>query len=357
MFKLLLVKGLLLKMNFENCTYIIDAVKDKIKTLGRGIIYKNKLQLEMTASGFEIDLKCKGNIFINLVWSGEDGLLGVIINNDIDNMASLMVCNGNSSLKIAENLFEDRYNIKVVKLNEYCRNQIEINSISFCGELLQKPKDKELKLEFYGNSLTCGYGNLSKDRATPNPFCPLEHGYKTYAAFLANKLNAEISVAASSGFGLCYSYGGSTTDTVFSFWDMALPSKKVKWNFESYTAHIVFINLGTNDVNFAKNAQTKIEYDVFLKAATKLVEQIRSKNENCIIVFATGMLGELKNEFADLAKVYADIAKTYQKVYYFGDLYTNQLGGDWHSNVDDHLLAYEKLHTHLKNNKIINTDN
>src|SRR5690554_946442 len=110
-------------MNSPNISYNFADLKNHIKLVGRSVIMDDKLHLEMTASGFEICCTCQGDVILNVNWSGEDGLLGVIINDDFENITSLMVQKGTSNVTIAESLPEGNYKFKIVKLNEYLRNQ------------------------------------------------------------------------------------------------------------------------------------------------------------------------------------------------------------------------------------------
>src|SRR6201999_692597 len=69
------------------------------------------------------------------------------------------------------------------------------------GKLLPASPTHKRKIEFYGNSITCGYAVLDtegKDRGT----APYEDGYLSYAAITARHYNAEFSSISKSGIGV-----------------------------------------------------------------------------------------------------------------------------------------------------------
>ena len=60
--------------------------------------------------------------------------------------------------------------------------------VSLCGTLYEAPEDREYYVEFIGDSITGGYGNLG-DNAIENPGTALwEDGTKTYAFLTAKAL-------------------------------------------------------------------------------------------------------------------------------------------------------------------------
>lgn len=103
------------------------------------------------------------------------------------------------------------------------------------------------KIEFIGNSITCGYGNEGESEYCH--FIPaLENHYMAYAAITARNLNAEHHTIAFSGKGLYRNYNNTTYETMPDLYDRIFVfDSTVKWNFTKWTPDIVVINLGTND--------------------------------------------------------------------------------------------------------------
>ena len=108
------------------------------------------------------------------------------------------------------------------------------------------------KIEFIGNSITCGYGieaNSEAEHYTEET----ANFYYTYAARTARNLNAQALVVARSGIGVYRSYNGPKTgdkvnmNTEYPY--TLLYNNQQKWDFSRYTPDVVCINLGTNDTS------------------------------------------------------------------------------------------------------------
>ena len=72
--------------------------------------------------------------------------------------------------------------------------------------LAEAPVLPERRIEFIGNSITCGYGVESNDRNDPFTYETENHFY-TYAAKTARALNAQHLVVARSGIGIYRNFG------------------------------------------------------------------------------------------------------------------------------------------------------
>ncbi|MCJ8209637.1 GDSL-type esterase/lipase family protein [Mucilaginibacter sp. RS28] len=114
------------------------------------------------------------------------------------------------------------------------------------------PLTNTRKIEFYGNSITCGYAVLDttgKDRGTP----PYEDNYLSYAYLTAKHFNAEYSCIARSGIGVMVSWFPLIMPEMYDKLDPA--DEKSTWNFNKYTPDVVVINLFQNDSWLVKQPQ------------------------------------------------------------------------------------------------------
>lgn len=324
--------------------------QDKINLKGRTAFVNEWLMLDFTASGFEFsadyansDVVIQANIF------ADDGLIGVVIDNDFENMIHIPTVKGEQKITVAEKL-NGVHTVKIVKLLEFSRGRFEVESVYFNGEFLEKPTEKPLKFEFYGDSLTCGYGNLCSTRNSPNPFGYLEHGYKTWCVLLCEKLGAEMSAVSRSGQGIVTDCVGNLDGTYEKYWDMAVPSLGIKWDFSKYVPDFVFINLCANDVNYLRFIEgATMDWSKFKSQAKKLIDGIREQSPNCKIIFPLGFDSE-NDSFRNCVKSYRELLaeENYKDVVVYDDIHCNQRGGDWHPNLDDDVMMYEKLYAHLQ---------
>jgi len=230
--------------------------------------------------------------------------------------------------------------------------------------LVDAPELPARKLEFVGNSITCGYGN---EGTNPNEHFDYatENHYYSYAALTARALDAQHWVMARSGIGAYRNYGGPKAGTPDSDMPMQYeytgyaPTSKLrsnggfdaeKWDFNRYQPDVVCINLGTNDLS-TNNYDAKL----LKKGYQRLLKMVRAHNQQAKIVFLCGsMLGgkeldiarNVLNEVAEEAKKDGD-----EQVYRFdfspqnGDL---GYGSDWHPSLWQHQKMAAELTAFLR---------
>lgn len=118
--------------------------------------------------------------------------------------------------------------------------------------LPRRPVLPSRKIEFIGNSITCGFGTEVTDPQAPFRD-ETENHYHTYAAATARALNAQSLVVARSGIGIYRNYNGPRTgspDCMPARYGQTLFNDSTElWDFSRYTPDVVCINLGTNDTS------------------------------------------------------------------------------------------------------------
>lgn len=118
--------------------------------------------------------------------------------------------------------------------------------------LARRPTLPSRKIEFIGNSITCGFGTEVTDPRAPFRD-ETENHYYTYAAKTARTLDAQSLVVARSGIGIYRNYNGPLTgnpDCMPARYDQTLFNDSTEiWDFSRYTPDVVCINLGTNDTS------------------------------------------------------------------------------------------------------------
>lgn len=224
-----------------------------------------------------------------------------------------------------------------------------------CHLQAMKQETTSLKLEFIGNSITCGYGIESASR--DDPFLEsTENHYFTYAALTARRLNARHIVVAKSGIGIYRNYGGpyrGSADCMPNMYDYTLYGDTTeRWDFASYTPDIVFVNLGTNDC-----VLEGYSYDLLKLAYVQFQQKLRTAYPFSKIIWLSGCMlngtplyavQKAMNEMVAGAKMAGDTL-----VYRFdfspqtGDL---GYGAGWHPSKKQHQRMAEELITFLQAN-------
>ena len=225
-------------------------------------------------------------------------------------------------------------------------------------KLVETPALPSRKIEFIGNSITCGYGNEGLKKEEGFDYATENH-YYSYASITARNLEAQHWVVARSGIGAYRNYAGPKTGNPESnmlaqygyvgyAWKPDLRKEATflseKWDFSRYQPDVVCINLGTNDLSTPN-------YDLQLLKQNyqKLLKTVRQHNSKAKIVFLTGTMlynkelelqKQLLNEVAAEAKKAGD-----QEVYRFdmAPIAGNEwYGNDWHPNIyQDEKMAGE----------------
>lgn len=327
-------------IDYSSKTYSLSSVSDKITRFGRSAFEKSALRCDFTNSGFEFTANCEGDVTIRLSNINNGGYMGVVIDDDYDNMTETFVDSSMTRWTVASGLEKGEHKIRIIKLNEFNiytnGSHATFKSIALNGEIVKnKPVEKSLKIEFYGDSLTCGYGNLTTNGTANAGSAKYENGMKTFAVYAAKELDADFSICAGSGHGIYCSNMGSKTGTVATIMDKAIDEANDKsWDY-SYDADIAVITLGTNDLT-ASSSGVEITQEDIATAAKALVDKIRLHNPDCKILWLTGITGQLKNSKLDIDSELAKLAESTDNMTYYNGLTRSQSGGDGHPTVEQH---------------------
>ena len=225
-------------------------------------------------------------------------------------------------------------------------------------QLAEAPELPSRKIEFIGNSITCGYGNEGTDKNEHFDYATENH-YYSYASITARALDAQHWVVARSGIGAYRNYGDAKTGSPRSCmpvqyeytgyaYDLKLRDEdsflNEKWDFSRYQPDVVCINLGTNDLS-TNNYDTK----QLKQGYQKLLKLVRQHNPKAKVVLLTGSMlynQELQTAKRLLDEVKDEAAKAGDKEVYRFDMSPidgdDFLGNDWHPNVfQDEKMAGE----------------
>ena len=216
-------------------------------------------------------------------------------------------------------------------------------------KLVDAPALPSRKIEFIGNSITCGYGNEGLKKEEHFDYATENH-YYSYASITARNLDAQHWVVARSGIGAYRNYNGPKTGNPES--NMLAQYEHIgyalkpelrkeatflseKWDFNRYQPDVVCINLGTNDLSTPN-------YDAKLLKQNyhKLLKTVRQHNPKAKIVFLTGTMlydKEMELQRQILNEVTAEAKKAGDKEIYRFDMAPisgdEWYGNDWHPNV------------------------
>ena len=252
--------------------------------------------------------------------------------------------NGRERYAMATGLTPGMHTVIVSKRTEHGCGMVTLLGveISAGGELLAPPSRSNRRIEFIGDSITCGYGNEAPDEK--HHFAPAtENNDLAYGAITARRFGAEYVCIAWSGIGIYRDYGGRTENNMSLKYEKILASDSTAiWDFRAPPPQVVVINLGTND--FAKGDPGANYIDAY-KA---LIKTVRGHYPDASIFCALGAM--IDGEKAVKNKQYIDqvISDLKDPRLYFVSLGAqdgkrNGFGADWHPSLKTHAAMAESL--------------
>ncbi len=199
------------------------------------------------------------------------------------------------------------HTLRLVKLSECSQSIFGVKEIRTDGRMRPLP-EKKLKMEFIGDSITCGYGVEGK--ATDTFSTATENAEKAYAFLAARELEADAVMTAISGCGLLsgYTEGEINEDNLMQPYyekagrnDWILPGGKrmqdYPWDFSSFRPDWVVINLGNNDLSWTRGMKEREKE--FGRLYQAFLTTVRRNNPRARILCVLGMLGEEKVRLTD----------------------------------------------------------
>jgi lysophospholipase L1-like esterase len=171
-----------------------------------------------------------------------------------------MTTSGKETYPLARGLSAGSHTVEIFKRIESTPTGRAIGTATFLGFRIpatgtaSAPPTRAHSIEFVGDSVTCGYGNMASFDTTAS--CPtayttfMSNADDAYGALVARDLDAELMLVSYSGLGLginsCIYPAG--TPTLPERYDSTLPDDMsgAKWSFE-WQPDAVVVNLGAND--------------------------------------------------------------------------------------------------------------
>ncbi len=340
--------------------------EENVKMLGRTYYEDGKLLCALSGTGIEFTFsgtKC----VITLI--GDSGSLSVGQSDSHARVAFYV--NGERVADEMLNKYMDEYTVfesetpkevtvTVVKLSESAQSTFCIGDIKVTGTTIKPSAEKELFIEFIGDSITCGYG--VDDPNKDNHFSTkTEDVTKTYAYLTAQALEADYSMVSFSGHGIIsgYTTGDKVSEqTVQQYYDKlgfcwtANPHfnpVELTWDFTVRQPDVIVINLGTNDESYTGNDAARREE--YRAAYVEFIKTVRTNNPDAKILCTLGMMGDglyptIETAVADYTAETGDSNVFAMKfdVQSASDGY----GADWHPSAITHEKAAEKLVAKIK---------
>jgi len=231
-----------------------------------------------------------------------------------------------------------------------CKNtEANIGYLEFlgisCKKLLPPTDPLQRKIEFIGNSITCGAS--ADESGIPcggGKWQDQHNAWLSYGAVLSRKLSAQYHLNSVSGIGLIRSCCQMDILMPQVYDKISMRNNAISWDFSLYQPDLVSVCLGQND---GIQDSTKFT-DAYIKFVTRLREYYPRAS---LLLISSPMAHPELREFhrSCLKAVVGSLQnRGFTKLDYFVFEQSYTGGCDYHPSVDEHRQIAEKLEPVVK---------
>ena len=264
---------------------IAEHVDDIFRQLGRTYVKDNVLNIDFACGGIEFSAECEGRVQVKIN-SARDTRFTVYVDGVRSNLRpQVTTSNSGGYFTIASDLPRGEHTFRLISQTQFIWTYGSVESVKLKGNFLPKPADRELYLEFYGDSILNGSGVIKANDGINGSDATQAFGFLT-----AEMMSADMSLIGCSSLGLTnntrsfymkdiWNYAGARYSTFSKQGELltGIP----EWEF-SRVPDVIIIEQGAND---GSNASKQI----FEDAVKEMVNNLRAKyGADVPIVFPIG---------------------------------------------------------------------
>ena len=325
-----------------SAAYSLVDDNELFKTYGRVQLASEGLVCDFTASGIEFSGYMKGTVEVEIECDADTYFTVYIDGERVEER--LFADKDTQYLTIADLGDEPaEHTIRFLKQTEPQWSLMMIKNVILTGYIENTPEDRDFYIEFIGDSLTTGYGNLGNSKSEDPGTAIWQDGTQSYAFIASEALNADYTIAACSGIGIDK---GWTSFSMCDFYPCgSYYRSKTKDHFDARVPDLIVINLGTNDNDRGSKK------DAFCQGVIDLILDLReSYNTDVPIIWAYHFGGDAREEWA-----FEAIESLGGESYgiYTLKLEDNRYGANGHPNLEGHYTAAEILTKFIEDNYLL----
>ena len=284
-----------------------DALLAYTNPVGRPTKVGNAMYLEPSASNFTLTGNFSGDVYMTLMHSqgindkNEPGLF-VEIDGGEGSYIDLDTFVTKQTVKLASGLEAGEHTVAVSKSVDSKNGGLYIYSVSYTGTL-ETTQPKTRKLQFVGDSITAGFGVVTKNNdpleiVTDGVYTDKTYSYYSYANLVADALDADYYSIANGGWYFSSSESADVENkSITRVYDkQSMLISLGDYDHTQWQPDVVVINLGTNDATL-KDADGNIVVtaEQYMTDVAVMIAQVRAANPNAKIVWAYGAMGTTSN--------------------------------------------------------------
>jgi lysophospholipase L1-like esterase len=293
----------------------------------------------------------------NIASPGDYNYVAIEIDNEYKGRIKISNTNANDYVITAtkKNLW---HLLRVYKATEAQNGLVVVNYIR-ASKLKPVARYLKKKIEFIGNSITCGFGNDDKEIPCNNgsKWYDQHNAYWSYAPRVARSVDADFMLSTISGAGI-YRNWNSDGPTVPQQYESAYlrSDNAERWNFKNYIPDIVTIALGTNDLSGGDGKTPRNPFDstVFVRTYINFLKTIYHHYPATQIILLTSPMVNGKNAeklLSCLKIIQTEIFKqkiSQRKIKIFEFKPMHATGCDGHPSMHEHEIMADELLPFMK---------
>lgn len=289
------------------------ADESTVRVLGRTIFRNGVRWLGYACTGIDFEFTgTKITVQLTTDWENDadwkvnfQPFMAVYVNNSNEPLKRFPVESGTGSYEIYSSDKKETVRITLVKLSENAFSKVGVVSISCDGDIKPSKPVSDRRIEFIGDSITCGFG-IEAEHSWDCFKTSEENSRINYASLTARHFNAEYNLTSWTAIGV---YSNSVKEDVnepdnswampaiYFYTDKAADSwlgtdwdKLEKWDFSRFAPQLIVVNLGTNDKDFTRGIKERT--DAFKAIYVKFISDVRNANPNAYILCTLGAMGQ-----------------------------------------------------------------
>ncbi|RKG71202.1 lipase [Corallococcus sp. CA054B] len=280
----------------------------------------------------------------------------------------LAVRPGQGSYLLASDLPVGLHTVELFKRTESLVGASTLLALEVHGEFREPPpRHTGLKLEFIGDSITCGYGTdvtfIPETSSSKAPGFTSKHQNprRGHAWLTAQRLGAEAVFVCYSGHGVYRNLDLSTSGLIPALYERAVPDHPATWDFSNASPDVIVLNAGTNDTFAGAGTAAFLPDEAAFKAAYRtFLERLRALHPRAHIVCTLGSMTDgfkRKEQQGVVTSVHVGDwisqlvaerqrlgdARVHRHVMAMQNPFADGVGEDWHPSAATHQKMAESL--------------
>ena len=319
-----------------------SALFSACKQMGRISLADEGILCDWSACGFSVNVRANGAVLDFAPYHADQPVYIAVIVDGVKQIHALSDCVTRTVVPMTDGA----HTVTVLRLSEgntplYCKSlRLSAPVSEDAPALLAPPEKKSRRIVFFGDSITCGYGNTAEETS---PYLTSEQDpTEAYAWKCAELMGADAELVSISGQGIvrdCSGNPGVPIPTFFSWQSRHLRTPHIFAD----EADFVVVNAGTNDNGGG------VADEEFHDGARAFLLDLRAHYPHAKIVWYYGLMG-LRYD-AVLRALETELAQTEAAFSYLSvrpiSRTAGEIGAVWHPSVEGDERGAAVLAAHL----------